>query len=146
MRDVGVAAARDDGGRLTVGTRSELGDRRTSLAGAGGTDRGQRCLAGRLLRGEGLVGGDAGPGGSHGRGRRGRPGKGRVFARLEPGREDWAVRMLRSVHAQKGAGNVDWKTFAAAAKAVLEGRALETIPTMQYVWRGRTGFWRTSNC
>ena len=42
--------------------------------------------------------------------------------------------MLRSAHAQKGGGNVDWKTFAATATAVLEGRALETIPTMEYVW------------
>ena len=56
------------------------------------------------------------------------------FARLEPRREDWALRMLRSAHVLKGAGNVDWKTFAATAKAVLEGCALETIPIMEYVW------------
>ena len=29
------------------------------------------------------------------------------FARLEPRREDWALRMLRSAHVLKGAGNVD---------------------------------------
>ena len=56
------------------------------------------------------------------------------FARLEPRREDWALRMLRSAHVLKGAGNVDWKTFAGTAKAVLDGRALETIPIMEYVW------------
>ena len=56
------------------------------------------------------------------------------FARLEPRREDWAQRMLRSAHVLKGAGNVDWKTFAATARAVLDGRALETIPIMEYVW------------
>ena len=58
----------------------------------------------------------------------------RFFARLEPRREDWALRMLRSAHVLKGAGNVDWKTFAGTAKAVLDGRALETIPIMEYVW------------
>ena len=34
----------------------------------------------------------------------------------------------------KGAGNVDWKIFAGTAKAVLDGRALETIAIMEYVW------------
>ena len=56
------------------------------------------------------------------------------FTRLEPRREEWAQRMLRSAHVLKGAGNVDWKTFAATARAVLDGRALETIPIMEYVW------------
>ena len=56
------------------------------------------------------------------------------FARLEQRREDWALRMLRSAHVLKGAGNVDWKTFAGTAKAVLDGRAFETIPIMEYVW------------
>ena len=56
------------------------------------------------------------------------------FARLEPRREDWALRMLRGAHVLKGAGKVDWKTFAGTAKAVLDGRALETVPIMEYVW------------
>ena len=56
------------------------------------------------------------------------------FARLEPRREDWALRMLRSAHVLKGARKVDWKTFAGTAKAVLAGRPLETIPIMEYVW------------
>ena len=56
------------------------------------------------------------------------------FARLERRREDWALRMLRGAHVLKGAGKVDWKTFAGTAKAVLDGRALETIPIMEYVW------------
>ena len=60
--------------------------------------------------------------------------KASFFARLEPRREDWALRMLRSAHVLKGAGKVDWKTFAGTAKAVLDGRALETIPIMEYVW------------
>jgi len=33
------------------------------------------------------------------------------FAWLELRREDWALRMLRSAHVLKGAGNADWKTF-----------------------------------
>ena len=60
--------------------------------------------------------------------------KAEFFARLELRREDWALRMLRSAHVLKGAGNVDWKTFAGTAKAVLDGRTLETIPIMGYVW------------
>ena len=42
--------------------------------------------------------------------------------------------MLRCAHDLKGAGNVDWRTFAGTAKAVLEDRVLETIPIMAYVW------------
>ena len=57
------------------------------------------------------------------------------FARLEPHREDWARRMLRSAHVLKGAGNVDWNTYAGTAKALLDGQALETIPIMEYVWQ-----------
>ena len=56
------------------------------------------------------------------------------FARLESRREDWALRMLRSAHVLKGGGNVDWRTFTGTAKSVLDGRALETIPIMEYVW------------
>ena len=57
------------------------------------------------------------------------------FARLESRREDWALRMLRSAHVLKGAGNVDWRTFGGTAKSVLDGRALETIPIMEHVWQ-----------
>ena len=57
------------------------------------------------------------------------------FACLGSRREDWARRMLRSAHVLKGAGNVDWLTFAGTAKVLLDGRALETIPIMEYVWQ-----------
>ena len=60
-----------------------------------------------------------------------RPG---FFARLESRREDWALRMLRSAHVLRGAGNVDWNTFAGTAKALLDGRTLETIQILEYVW------------
>ena len=43
--------------------------------------------------------------------------------------------MLHSAHVLKGAGKVDWKSFTGTAKAVLDGRALETIPIMEYVWK-----------
>ncbi len=43
--------------------------------------------------------------------------------------------MLRSAHVLKSAGNVDWLTFAGTAKVLLDGRALETIPIMEYVWQ-----------
>ena len=59
--------------------------------------------------------------------------KAAFLARLETRREDWALRMLRSAHVLKGAGNVDWRTFAGTAMALLGGRALETIPIMEYV-------------
>ena len=55
------------------------------------------------------------------------------FARMEPRREDWALRMLRSAYVQKGAGKVDWKSLAGTAKTVLDGRALETVPIMEYI-------------
>ena len=57
------------------------------------------------------------------------------FARLDSRREDWALRMLRNAHVPRGAGNVDWRTFAGTAKALLDGRALETIPILEYVWQ-----------
>ena len=60
------------------------------------------------------------------------------FARLEPRREDGVLRMLRSAQVLKGAGKVNWKTFAVTAKAALDGRALETIPIMEYVWERTT--------
>ena len=56
------------------------------------------------------------------------------FARLEAWREDWAQRMLRGAHVLKGAGNVDWNTFAGTARALLDGQALETVPIMEHVW------------
>ena len=59
--------------------------------------------------------------------------KAAFFARIDSRREGWALRMLRSAHVLKGAGNVDWRTFAGTAMGLLEGWALETIPIMEYV-------------
>ena len=46
-----------------------------------------------------------------------------------------------AAHVLKGTVNVDWRTFARTAKALLNGRAVETIPIMEYIWRGRIGIW-----
>ena len=51
---------------------------------------------------------------------------------MEYGAQVW--RMLPSAYVLKGAGNVNWGSFAGTAKAVLDGRALETVPIMEYVW------------
>ena len=59
--------------------------------------------------------------------------KAAFLARIETRREDWALRMLRSAHILNGAGNVDWRTFAGTAKALLDGWALEDMPIMEYV-------------
>ena len=63
-------------------------------------------------------------------------GRDRYLARLGSEGEERAVRMLRSAQVRKAGGSVNRNTFAGTAKAVLEGRALETIPIMQYVWEG----------
>ena len=56
------------------------------------------------------------------------------LASLESRREDWAPRMLRGAHVQKGSGKIDWNTIAGTAKALLDSRALEAIPFTEYVW------------
>ena len=70
------------------------------------------------------------------------------FARLDPRCKDWALRMLRSAHVLKGAGNVDWKTFAGTAKAALDWTAgrWRRSPSCSMSGRERTGSWRTRNC
>ena len=64
------------------------------------------------------------------------------WARLEERREHWAVRMLLSAHLLKGAGHEDWRSFAATASAMLEGRALGTIPIMRHVFHSTLDAWR----
>ena len=129
-----VAAARDDDGRLAVGAGSERRDRRTSLAGAGEAGRGRRGLAGRLRRGEGLLGGGGDPAGGHGGGRRRTQRQGRVLCPAGV-----AARRLRDADAgqrasAEGAPETSTGKSSRTAKAPLEGQALETIPIMEYVW------------
>ena len=49
--------------------------------------------------------------------------------------------MLLSAHLLKGAGREDWRSFAATASALLEGRALGTIPIMQHVFIATLDAW-----
>lgn len=64
------------------------------------------------------------------------------WARLEERREGWALPMLLSAHLLKDAGREDWRPFAAAASALLEGRPLGTIPIMQHVFRTTLDAWQ----
>ena len=120
--------------RLAVGARSERRDRGTARAGARGADRGLRGVADDYIVVKGWSEGTAVLQEAMDEAGDGDGVKAGFFARLEPRREDWALRMLRSAHVLKGAANVDWKTFAGTAQAVLHGRALETVPIMEYVW------------
>ena len=40
-----------------------------------------------------------------------------------------------AAHVLRGTVNVDWRTLARTAKALLDSRALETIPIMEYIWQ-----------
>ena len=55
------------------------------------------------------------------------------WARLEERRGDWAMLMLRAAHVLKAGGSDGWRTFAATASALTDGRELPTIPIMGYV-------------
>ena len=49
-------------------------------------------------------------------------------ARLEERRGDWALLVLRAAHVLKAAGDADWRSFAAVASALLDGRAAQGHP------------------
>ena len=63
------------------------------------------------------------------------------WARLQERRERWALPMLLSAHLLKGAGRDDWRSFAATALALLDGRPLHTIPIMRSVFRATLDAW-----
>ena len=63
------------------------------------------------------------------------------WARLEERREHWAIPMLISAHLLRGAGHDDWPSFAATALALLDGRALGTIPIMRRVFHATLDAW-----
>ncbi len=63
------------------------------------------------------------------------------WARLEERREGWSMSMLLSAHLLKSAGHEDWRSFAATASALLEGRALGTIPIMRHVFAATLDAW-----
>ena len=63
-------------------------------------------------------------------------------SRVEDRREDWATLMLRAADVLKGTEDGDWRSFAATAVALLDGRALETVPIMRRVLGGTMAAWR----
>lgn len=56
------------------------------------------------------------------------------WSRMEGRREDWAQTMLRAAYVLKDAGNGDWRSFAATALALVDGRSLKTIPIMDRIY------------
>ena len=56
------------------------------------------------------------------------------WARMEERREGWALMMLRAAYVLKGAGAGDWRSFAATALALLDGRTLKTVPIMDRIY------------
>ena len=62
-------------------------------------------------------------------------------ARLEERRDDWALLVLRAAHVLKAAGDADWRSFAAVASALLDGRALKGIPIMDSIFLATVDAW-----
>ena len=62
-------------------------------------------------------------------------------ARLEERRGDWALLVLRAAHVLKAAGDADWRSFAAVASTLLDGRALKGIPVMDRVFLATVDAW-----
>ncbi len=62
-------------------------------------------------------------------------------ARLEERRGDWALLVLRAAHVLKAAGDADWRSFAAVASALLDGRDLKDIPVMGSIFLATVEAW-----
>ena len=56
------------------------------------------------------------------------------WALMEERREDWTLMMLRAAYILKCAGDGDWRSFAATAMALLEGRTFKTVPIMDRMY------------
>ena len=56
------------------------------------------------------------------------------WVRMEERREGWALTMLRAAYVLKSAGVGDWRSFAATAMALLDGRVLKTVPIMDRIY------------
>ena len=57
------------------------------------------------------------------------------WARMEERREGWALTMLRgAAYVLKSAGDGEWRSFAATATALLDGRTFKTIPAMDRIY------------
>ena len=56
------------------------------------------------------------------------------WARMEERREGWVQTMLRAAYVLKSAGADDWRSFAATAMALLDGRVLKAVPIMDSIY------------
>ena len=66
-----------------------------------------------------------------------------LWAALEKRRGYWALLMLRAAHVLKAAtGNGDWRSFAATASALLDGRALKKVPIMGHMLGASIAAWQ----
>ena len=66
--------------------------------------------------------------------------------RLEERRGEWALLMLRAAHVLKASrDDGEWRSFAATASAVLDGRALDTVPVMVYIVNATIDTWQGEN-
>ena len=66
-----------------------------------------------------------------------------LWERLEERRDEWALLMLRTAHSLKVSRDDDqWRSFAATASAMLDGRALDTIPVMVHIFNTSIDAWR----
>ena len=63
------------------------------------------------------------------------------WSRMEVLRDDWALLMLRAAHVLKAAADDDWRSFTTTASALLDGRPLETVPIMRYLFRAAADDW-----
>ena len=69
------------------------------------------------------------------------------WERLEERRGEWALLMLRAAHVLKISSEDDdeWRSFAVTASAVLDGRALDTVPIMVYIVNATIDAWLGEN-
>ena len=64
-----------------------------------------------------------------------------LWAKMEGRRDDWPPVMLRAAHVLKGAGDEGWRSFAATASALLDGRELRTVPIMGHIVGETAAVW-----
>ena len=68
----------------------------------------------------------------------------RLWAAIEEQRGFWALLMLKSANVLKAGGaDADWRSFAATAAALLDGRPLREVPVMECVFEASIAAWRT---
>ena len=69
------------------------------------------------------------------------------WERLEERRGEWALLMLRTAHVLKVSSEDDdeWRSFAVTASAMLDGRALDTIPIVVDIFNATIDAWLGEN-